>query len=113
MGAIIGAGSEGLSVGHQQTISLVREILKKKKIVVLDEVTSSFDVDSEVIFKDVFFREFRGSTIFIISHRLETVLLCEKVIVMEKGSIKEFDSPKKLLLNRTSAFYNLIKSSNL
>jgi len=113
LNAVIGVDCEGLSIGHQQAICLVREILSKKKVVVLDEVTSNFDSDSEKRFKEVFFREFKGSTIIIISHRLETVLHCNKVIVMDKGMIIEFDSPTKLLENPKSVFYNLAHTSKI
>lgn len=111
--AIIGLESEGLSIGQQQAICLVREILSRKQIVVLDEVTSNFDAEGERRFKEVFFREFKGSTIMIISHRLDTVLHCDKVMVMDQGKILEFDSPNKLLEDTQSAFYGLAHTSKI
>jgi len=110
---LIGIECEGISIGQQQAICLVREILSKKKIVVLDEVTSNFDAEGEKRFKEVFFREFKGSTIIIISHRLDTVLHCDKVMVMDKGRIVEFDSPNRLLENTSSVFYSLAHTSKI
>jgi len=109
----MGLKCEGLSIGHLQAICLVREIISKKRIVILDEVTSNFDNDSEKKFKDVFFKEFAGSTIIIISHRLDTVLHCDKVIVLQKGEVLEFDSPEKLLKDQTSSFYELARHSDM
>jgi len=111
--AKMGLECEGLSVGRLQAICLVREIVTKKRVVILDEVTSNFDHDSEKRFKDVFFREFAGSTILIISHRLDTVLHCDKVLVLDYGEMIEFDSPQELLKNPKSSFYALAHHSKM
>jgi len=108
---VVGTESVGLSPGHFQMICLVRETLSQKKIVVFDEVTSNLDEAAEKKFKEIFFKEFEHATIIIISHRLNTVLNCDMVMVMEKGELKEFGDPNNLLSNKDSEFYSLLQSS--
>lgn len=57
--------------------------------------------------------EFKDSTILTIAHRINTVLNCDRIILMENGYVMEFDTPKNLLYNKQSLFYMLAKESNL
>lgn len=99
----VGLESSDLSMANIQAIQLVREIISNKKIVILDEVTSHFDNKNEEKFREVFLREFSKSTIIIISHRLETILRCDKVMVLDRGNLVEFDNTTTLLNNPSSA----------
>lgn len=103
----IGPGFDELSAGQKQAICLVREILNKKRLVILDEATSNFDSSNEKEFQKVLFREFSGSTMLIISHRLPFVLQCDKVMRIQDGILMEMDSPKNLLLDSSSLQCNL------
>lgn len=57
--------------------------------------------------------EFKDSTILTIAHRINTVLNCDRILLMENGCVREFDTPKNLIHNKDSLFYNLAKESNL
>ncbi|KAF3803885.1 ABC transporter FUM19 [Colletotrichum gloeosporioides] len=77
--------SESLSHGQKQLLSLARAILRRCSIVVLDEVTSSLDLETEQLIWDVLQEEFRGCTIVAIAHRLETIVSFDRVAVMDEG----------------------------
>ncbi|KAF4858699.1 ABC transporter atnG [Colletotrichum siamense] len=98
---------EALSQGQKQLLSLARAIMRRWRIVVLDEVTSSLDLDTEQLIWRVLQEEFRGCTIIAIAHRLETIIGFDRVAVMNEGSIIEFDDPRILLEDTNSAFSKL------
>ncbi|KAI8282911.1 ABC transporter C family member 13 [Colletotrichum sp. SAR11_57] len=74
------------------------------RIVVLDEVTSSLDLETEQLIWGVLQEEFRGCTIIAVAHRLETIVGFDRVAVMDEGNIIEFDDPRVLLEDANSAF---------
>ncbi|KAF4925460.1 ABC transporter atnG [Colletotrichum viniferum] len=96
---------EALSQGQKQLLSLARAIMRRWRIVVLDEVTSSLDLETEQLIWRVLQEEFRGCTIIAIAHRLETIIGFDRVAVMDEGSIIEFDDP--LAKDRQSALREL------
>ena len=102
-----------LSVGEKQLICITRAILRKTKIVVLDEATASIDYKTEEIIKKALDEILNKSTMIIIAHRIKTVLNADKILVLENGEIKEFDTPKNLLNNKNSYFYDLYSKSIL
>ncbi|KAF4899270.1 ABC transporter atnG [Colletotrichum fructicola] len=95
---------ESLSQGQKQLLSLARAILRRCRIVVLDEVTSSLDLETEQLIWGVLQEEFRGCTIIAVAHRLETIVGFDRVAVMDEGNIIEFDDPRVLLEDANSAF---------
>lgn len=105
----IGGSTETQSIGHIQLISLVREMLRKKRIIIFDEITSSFDTRTEKVFFKASEKHFSSSTVVIISHRLETAMKCDKIMVIERGSIVEFGTPANLINDPKSEFYSLSK----
>ncbi|CAI0643527.1 unnamed protein product [Colletotrichum noveboracense] len=98
---------EALSQGQKQLLSLARAIMRRCRIVVLDEVTSSLDLDTEQLIWRVLQEETRGCTIIAIAHRLETIIGFDRVAVMNEGSIIEFGDPRILLEDTNSAFSKL------
>jgi ABC-type multidrug transport system fused ATPase/permease subunit len=105
-----------LSKGERQIVSFVRSLVDIKKIIVLDEATASIDLKSEQMIQKKIDEFFKESTMFVIAHRIQTVLGCDKILVLEHGSVKEFDSPQELLKNPESEFsmiYEMLKKSNL
>jgi ATP-binding cassette subfamily C (CFTR/MRP) protein 1 len=103
-----------LSHGQRQLFCLARAILKKSKIVVLDEATSSVDRKTDELMQRIIREEFKGCTIIAVAHRLETILDFDRIAVLDKGRLVECDSPKKLLVTE-SAFkelYGVYSSSN-
>ncbi|KAF0323555.1 ABC multidrug transporter [Colletotrichum asianum] len=98
---------EGLSQGQKQLLSLARAILRRCRIIVLDEVTSSLDLETEQPIWGVLQEESRECTIIAIAHRLETIVGFDRVAVMDEGSIIEFGDPRILLKDTNSAFSKL------
>lgn len=99
-------GGSNLSVGQRQLLCLARALLNPSKVLVLDEATASVDVETDRIVQETIRKEFYDRTILTIAHRIDTVLDSDRIIVLEKGKIKEFDTPQNLLDDKESLFYN-------
>ncbi|XP_070855602.1 multidrug resistance-associated protein 1 isoform X5 [Drosophila suzukii] len=109
----IAEGGENLSVGQRQLVCLARALLRKTKVLVLDEATAAVDLETDDLIQKTIRTEFKECTVLTIAHRLNTIMDSDKVIVLDKGQITEFASPKELLDNNKSAFYSMAKDANL
>ncbi|XP_054717541.1 multidrug resistance-associated protein 1-like [Uloborus diversus] len=109
----ISEGGENLSVGQRQLVCLARALLRKSKVLVLDEATAAVDVETDDLIQSTIRTEFRDCTVLTIAHRLNTILDYDKVIVLSKGEIAEMDSPDNLLKNEKSIFYSMAKDAGL
>ena len=109
---IITEDGGNISIGERQLICITRAILRKSKIVVMDEATASIDVNTENIIQKAIKNLLFDSTILTIAHRIKTVLNSDRILVLDKGEVKEFDSPKTLLKNKNSMFYEFYHSVN-
>merc|ERR1719392_647117 len=98
-------GGANLSMGEKQLLCLGRAILRKSKLLILDEATSSMDVETDTRITELVKSEFSSCSVLTIAHRLSTVLSGDKICVMEKGRIVEEDSPTELIKNKQSKFY--------
>ncbi|MGQ9514485.1 MAG: ABC transporter ATP-binding protein [Thermoproteota archaeon] len=94
---VVSPGGSNLSVGQRQLISLARAMLKDPKILILDEATSSLDPYTESILQKAMVRIMMGRTCILIAHRLSTVKLASRVIVLSNGKIVEEGSHEELL----------------
>ncbi|KAK0179174.1 hypothetical protein PV327_007989 [Microctonus hyperodae] len=110
---IVSEGGDNLSVGQRQLICLARALLRKTKILILDEATAAVDLETDDLIQRTIKNEFGDSTILTIAHRLNTIIDSDRVIVLDKGKITEFDSPDVLLRQSTSAFYSMAKDAGL
>ncbi|KAK3796141.1 hypothetical protein RRG08_018142 [Elysia crispata] len=108
-----GEGGKNLSVGQRQLICLARTLLQKSHILVLDEATAAVDVETDELIQKTIREEFTQCTVLAIAHRLKTIIDYDRILVMEHGTVKEFDTPKNLLADPTSTFYSMAKESNL
>ncbi|CAD5115099.1 DgyrCDS4110 [Dimorphilus gyrociliatus] len=108
-----GEGGQNLSVGQRQLVCLARSLLRKTKILVLDEATAAVDLETDELIQKTIRSEFASCTILTIAHRLNTIMDYDKVVVMDKGQIIEFNSPNSLLKNKNSVFYSMAKDANL
>ncbi|KRF85616.1 multidrug resistance-associated protein 1 isoform X16 [Drosophila virilis] len=109
----ISEGGENLSVGQRQLVCLARALLRKTKVLVLDEATAAVDLETDDLIQKTIRSEFRECTVLTIAHRLNTILDSDKVIVLDKGQITEFDAPSALLADPKSAFFSMAKDANL
>ncbi|KAL6447243.1 hypothetical protein ACFW04_001485 [Cataglyphis niger] len=106
-------GGENLSVGQRQLICLARALLRKTKVLILDEATAAVDLETDDLIQTTIRQEFKNCTVLTIAHRLNTILDSDRVIVLDKGLIVEYDSPEVLLRNSSSSFYSMAKDAGL
>ena len=100
-----------LSIGEKQLICFVRAALKKSKVIILDEATSSMDVQTEKIIQNNINEHLKDCTIIMIAHHIQMVSACQRIIVIDKGEIIECDSYEKLMNDKKSKFYELYSES--
>jgi ATP-binding cassette subfamily B protein len=86
-----------LSLGQRQLLSFIRALLYNPSILILDEATSSIDTESEILIQDAIDKLIAGRTSIIIAHRLSTIKKADKIIVMDKGELKEMGTHEELL----------------
>ena len=93
----IGERGERLSGGQRQRIAIARAVLKDSPILILDEATSALDTESERLLQEALYNLMRQRTAVVIAHRLSTVRLADRIVVMESGRIVETGNHKTLL----------------
>jgi len=106
-------GGDNLSVGQRQLLCMARALLKKTKILVLDEATAAIDPNTDQLIQTTIREEFADCTVLTIAHRLNTIMDSDRIMVLDKGQIVEFDSPERLLSDRNSLFYSMAKATGL
>jgi len=103
--AMVGERGVKFSVGQRQRIVLARILARKPKLLILDEATSALDNESEALIQNTLTGLREKMTIFIIAHRLSTVMNCDRLIALENGSVIEQGAPEELLKDENSYFY--------
>lgn len=94
---IIGEKGMGLSGGQKQRVAIARAILNNPRILIFDEATSALDYESESIIQNNLKDICRGRTVLIIAHRLSTLKDTQKIMVIDKGSLVEYDTHENLM----------------
>uniref|UniRef100_A0A8C6JAU0 Canalicular multispecific organic anion transporter 1 n=1 Tax=Melopsittacus undulatus TaxID=13146 RepID=A0A8C6JAU0_MELUD len=94
---VVSEGGENLSVGQRQLVCLARALLRKAKILILDEATAAVDLETDHLIQTTIRSEFADCTVLTIAHRLHTIMDSDRVMVLQAGRIVEFDSPEELL----------------
>ncbi|GLT83645.1 hypothetical protein SLE2022_019220 [Rubroshorea leprosula] len=99
---------ENWSVGQRQLVCLGRVLLKKTKVLVLDEATASVDTATDNLIQQTLREHFSDCTVLTIAHRITSVLDSDMVLLLNHGLIEEYDSPARLLENKSSSFAQLV-----
>ena len=106
---IVGNRGAKLSGGERQRIGIARALYNKPKIMILDEATSSLDIDNENKILNEIYENKKDKTLIIISHRNNTVKYCDSIYVMEDGKVIDNGSFKKIMNKYENLSEDLIK----
>uniref|UniRef100_A0A166CKC3 ABC-type xenobiotic transporter n=1 Tax=Daucus carota subsp. sativus TaxID=79200 RepID=A0A166CKC3_DAUCS len=109
--AEVSEAGENFSVGQRQLLSLARALLRRSKILVLDEATAAVDVRTDALIQKTIREEFKYCTMLIIAHRLNTIIDCDKILLLDAGQVLEYNTPEELLLNERSSFSKMVEST--
>ncbi|KAF8581299.1 multidrug resistance-associated ABC transporter [Ramaria rubella] len=100
----VSAGGQNFSNGQRQLLAMARALLRQSAVVILDEATSSIDKAADVKIQSTIRQEFNRSLLLTIAHRLETIIDFDRLIVLDKGRIAEFDTPYNLIRKEGGIF---------
>ncbi|KAI8599639.1 P-loop containing nucleoside triphosphate hydrolase protein [Dissophora ornata] len=93
----VSEGGSNFSQGQRQLLCMARALLRNSKIIVMDEATASVDFATDKAIQSAIQQEFENSTVICIAHRLNTIILYDKVLVLDHGKVLEYDTPANLL----------------
>lgn len=101
-------GGANFSCGQRQLICLARALLRKSKVLILDEATASIDVETDFAIQRTIREHFRDSTVLVIAHRLGTIIDSDLIMVLDGGKLTEFGPPQALLASASSSLSRLV-----
>ncbi|KAF7331551.1 ATP-dependent bile acid permease [Mycena kentingensis (nom. inval.)] len=107
----VSAGGSNFSAGQRQLIAMARALLRRSSIVIMDEATSSVDMETDAKIQHTIREEFAGSLLITVAHRLKTIIDYDRVMVLDKGKVVEFHSPLELMRQDGSVFRGMCMKS--
>ncbi|PRP77744.1 putative multidrug resistance protein [Planoprotostelium fungivorum] len=107
LSALVVEGGENFSVGQRQLLCLARAILRKPKILIMDEATAAVDYETDSKIQKTIRSEFKDTTVLTIAHRIHTISDYDRILVLDSGTVAELDTPQSLLSNKNSIFSSL------
>ncbi|KAH7106077.1 P-loop containing nucleoside triphosphate hydrolase protein [Auriculariales sp. MPI-PUGE-AT-0066] len=109
----VSAGGANFSHGQRQLVSLARALLRRSNIIIMDEATSSIDFETDAKIQATIREEFKNSLLLTVAHRLKTIADYDRLIVLDKGRIAEFDTPAQLILKKGGIFRDMALKSGI
>uniref|UniRef100_A0A4W6CWU9 ATP-binding cassette, sub-family C (CFTR/MRP), member 4 n=1 Tax=Lates calcarifer TaxID=8187 RepID=A0A4W6CWU9_LATCA len=106
---VLAESGSNFSVGQRQLVCLARAILRKNRILIIDEATANVDPRTDELIQKTIRDKFRECTVLTIAHRLNTIIDSDRILVLDSGAIQELDRPITLLQNKEGAFYNMVQ----
>ncbi|XP_076255687.1 putative multidrug resistance-associated protein lethal(2)03659 isoform X3 [Rhynchophorus ferrugineus] len=111
LSTVMSEGGSNFSVGQRQLVCLSRAILRNNKILVMDEATANVDPQTDALIQETIRRNFAECTVLTIAHRLNTVMDSDRVLVMDAGTMIEFDHPYVLLQKQDGVLYGMVQQT--
>uniref|UniRef100_A0A8C1QRG0 Multidrug resistance-associated protein 4 n=1 Tax=Cyprinus carpio TaxID=7962 RepID=A0A8C1QRG0_CYPCA len=99
------------SVGQRQLVCLARAILRKNRILIIDEATANVDPRTDELIQKTIRDKFKECTVLTIAHRLNTIIDSDRILVLDAGRIQEYDAPHVLLQNQNGIFYKMVQQT--
>lgn len=99
------------SCGQRQLLCFARAILNDCRVIILDEATAAVDVETDAKIQNTIRNHFTKQTTFVIAHRLNTIINSDRIMVLEDGYLREFDTPQNLINDPHTLFNSLIRSA--
>jgi ATP-binding cassette, subfamily C (CFTR/MRP), member 1 len=107
----VAEGGENFSQGQRQLLCIARALLRKPKVLVLDEATASIDNATDAAIQEMIRENFKDATVLTIAHRLNTITDSDRILVLDDGRIAEYDTPKALLDKEEGFFKSMVEKS--
>lgn len=108
---VVGESGAQMSTGQRQLVCLARAIVRKTRILVLDEATASVDDETDALIQSTIRERFKHCTIITIAHRLATIVDSSRVMVLDKGELREFGPPGQLMKQTGGLFASMVAAS--
>uniref|UniRef100_A0A8C1P561 Multidrug resistance-associated protein 4 n=1 Tax=Cyprinus carpio TaxID=7962 RepID=A0A8C1P561_CYPCA len=99
------------SVGQRQLVCLARAILRKNRILIIDEATANVDPRTDELIQKTIRDKFKECTVLTIAHRINTIIDSDRILVLDAGRIHEYDAPHVLLQNQNGIFYKMVQQT--
>ena len=108
---IVAEGGENFSQGQRQLLCIARSLLRKPKILVMDEATASIDNETDATIQRMIRENFQDATVLTIAHRLNTIMDSDRILVLDDGHIVELDTPENLMAKESGHFKAMVDKS--
>uniref|UniRef100_A0A8C4NTD4 Multidrug resistance-associated protein 4 n=1 Tax=Dicentrarchus labrax TaxID=13489 RepID=A0A8C4NTD4_DICLA len=108
---VLAESGSNFSVGQRQLVCLARAVLRKNRILIIDEATANVDPRTDELIQKTIREKFRECTVLTIAHRLNTIIDSNRILVLDSGTIQELDCPFTLLQNKEGALYNMVQQT--
>nr|XP_057907958.1 multidrug resistance-associated protein 4 isoform X2 [Doryrhamphus excisus] len=108
---VLAESGSNFSVGQRQLVCLARAILRKNRILIIDEATANVDPRTDELIQRTIREKFKECTVLTIAHRLNTIIDSDRILVLDAGRIHAYDEPYTLLQEPTSIFYKMVQQT--